>query len=450
VEGAVATLFRRGVYLTVDEFKGRRPLRRGSLTLELDPVRLRNPLAVTHVSAESGGSRGAPTPAFIDLAFIRERAITTGLVHHARNGARWKNAVWKVPGGIAVVRVLEFSAIGAAPVRWFAQVDTAAPGLHSGYRWTSRAMRAVGFLAGVPLPIPRHVSLDDPLPIARWMAETTRAGATPHLHTTPSAAVRLCQAALQAGVELQGTEFTLASEATTAVRLAVVQSTGAHAQPCYAASECGPIGYGCLAPEHADDMHLLRDLHVMIQPPPVDAAGPLPAGALLISSLRPTAPLVMLNVSMGDEAVIGQRDCACPLAQLGWSTHLHSVRSYEKLTGAGMTFLDTDVVRVLEEVLPARFGGGPTDYQLVEEESADGQPSLRLLVHPSVGPVDIALMGDTFLRAVGSQALGGRMMELLWRDAKLLKVERRAPIATGSGKILHLHVERSAGRRPGA
>jgi hypothetical protein len=53
-----------------------------------------------------------------------------------------------------------------------------------------------------------------------------------------------------------------------------------------------------------------------------------------------------------------------------------------------MTFLDTDVIRVLEEELPARFGGTPTDYQLLEEEADDGQPRLQLLVHPRVGPLN--------------------------------------------------------------
>jgi hypothetical protein len=57
---------------------------------------------------------------------------------------------------------------------------------------------------------------------------------------------------------------------------------------------------------------------------------------------------------------------------LGWTTHLRDIRSQEKLTAGGMTFLDTDLIRVLEEVLPARFGGAPTDYQLVEEEAEEG------------------------------------------------------------------------------
>jgi hypothetical protein len=31
-------------------------------------------------------------------------------------------------------------------------------------------------------------------------------------------------------------------------------------------------------------------------------------------------------------------------------------------------------------------------------------------------------------------------MGQVWRDGQLLRVERRAPLATASGKILHLHV----------
>ncbi len=42
VEGALSHLFRRGVYLTIDEFKGHRPMVRGSATFTVDPVRRRN------------------------------------------------------------------------------------------------------------------------------------------------------------------------------------------------------------------------------------------------------------------------------------------------------------------------------------------------------------------------------------------------------------------------
>jgi hypothetical protein len=253
--------------------------------------------------------------------------------------------------------------------------------------------------------------------------------------------VRLCQAALDAGVDLHGAHFTLVGEPITGTRLAVIRQSGAMALPRYATIECGPVGLGCLAPETPDDTHLLHDLHALIQPGQDGEPHGLPPLALFISSLRPTAPFILLNVSMGDQAVMTRRACGCPLERLGWTTHLHTIRSYEKLTSGGMTFLDTDVIRVLEEVLPARFGGAPTDYQLVEDEAEDGSPRLRLLVHPAVGPLDTEAVSETFLTAIGTGSGVQRVSGLLWRDAGLLRVERLAPRTTASGKILHLHLE---------
>jgi hypothetical protein len=142
-----------------------------------------------------------------------------------------------------------------------------------------------------------------------------------------------------------------------------------------------------------------------------------------------------------------QRTCGCPLEELGWATHLHTVRSYEKLTAGGMNFLDADVIRVLEELLPARFGGAPSHYQLVEEEGEDGRPHLRLLVHPAVGPLSAEAVTEAFLGAIGGGSGVERVMGLVWREGRILQVERRAPVATASGKILHVHIDRQ-GRRP--
>jgi len=154
---------------------------------------------------------------------------------------------------------------------------------------------------------------------------------------------------------------------------------------------------------------------------------------------------VLLNVSMGDRAVVTQRRCGCPMEALGWTTHMHSIRSFEKLTAAGVTFLDADLIRVLEEVLPTKFGGGPTDYQLLDEESADGKPRVRLLVHPRLGPMDPAQVRQTFLDAIGAGSGVERVMMLVWRDAGLPSVEREAPRITGGGKIMHVHRERPNG-----
>ena len=97
---------------------------------------------------------------------------------------------------------------------------------------------------------------------------------------------------------------------------------------------------------------------------------------------------------------------------------------------------------MLDEVLPTRFGGVPTDYQLLEEETDDGRPRLRLLVHPRLGPLNADAITECFLTAIGSASTVEQMMSSLWRDAKVLYVDHRIPQSTGAGKILHLHLNR--------
>jgi hypothetical protein len=443
IEGALRKLLRHGVYLTIDEFKGRRPAIRGGRTIEVRPELLRNPSAAGHTPLQTGGSRGKATPVPVDLAFIRDRAVNASLVFEAWGGAMWRRAVWGVPGGAAMIHALEFSHLPAGLAHWFFTLDVATSGLHPRYRWSVRALRWGSSLASRPIPAPDYAPPENPRLLLEWMTRVLREGEVPHVHAYASAAAGLCQAALESGLSLAGARFTLAGEPTTAARLAMVREAGADGLPYYASVDTGPIGYGCLRPEAPDDFHLLHDFQAVI---PAGDEGPrlrLPVTALMVSSLRNTAPYLLLNVSLGDQAVIADRACGCPLERQGWSLHLRDVRSFEKLTAGGMTFLDVDLVRVLEEVLPRRFGGGSTDYQLVEDENESGRPILRLLVHPRVGSVDSDAVIGAFLDAIGVGFGAERVMGLAWRNTKVLRIERRAPLRTRAGKILHLHVETS-------
>jgi hypothetical protein len=165
--------------------------------------------------------------------------------------------------------------------------------------------------------------------------------------------------------------------------------------------EAGILSEGCLAPEAADEVHLFHDLNAVIQASPCPTTASLPDSALLLTSLRSTAPMILLNVSMGDQAILSQRSCGCSLQAQGWTTHLHDIRSFEKLTAGGMTILDADAIAALEEVLPARFGGSSADYQLQEHETRDGRPRLVLLVSPRIGVLDAEEVMTTFLAALG-------------------------------------------------
>ena len=171
---------------------------------------------------------------------------------------------------------------------------------------------------------------------------------------------------------------------------------------------------------------------------PADAAtGALPADALLVTTLRRSARLILINACLGDQATLDQRSCGCPLESYGWRTHLRGIHSFEKLTGMGMTFADAEVTPVLDRVLPARFGGDSTDYQLIEEEAGDGGVRLRLVVDPRVGPLDHDAVVDAFLDALASVSPTRRVMALGWRAAGVVSVDRRPPVAAPSGKIMH-------------
>jgi hypothetical protein len=444
VEGALRALYRAGVYLTASELKGREPVVRGGCRFRVDPAGLRNPDLTVHFVQHSSGSRGAVTAALLDLRSIREEALDLLAFLDAAGSAGDEHALWSIPGGTATGHLLRLAAGGIRAARWFSQVDPRGQGIHPRYRWSARIAVAGSWLAGRPLPSPRHVPVDRPEPILDWMTAARRVGRTPHLWTFASNGALLAAAAERRGDDLRGVRLTISGEPVTPGRLAAIRATGARVIPRYGASEAGIIGFGCLAPAWADDLHFLADRQAVIQPGA--DGGPLPPNALLLTSLRPTARLILLNASIGDQAAVVERACGCPLEALGWTRHLHSVRSEEKLTAGGMTFPDDEVIRVLEQVLPARFGGGSTDYQLWEEEGPGGRARLRLVVHPAVGPLDPAVVAEAFLAALGSGPGVERLMRLAWRDAGLVVVDRRPPERTATGKIHHLRQR----RRPAA
>lgn len=440
VEAVLDRLAQQGVYLTVAELKGRTDVERGGRAFRVDPATLRNPASVPHIPGTSSGSRGTAALVPLDLAFVRERAVDYALFATALLPAATIHGVWKAPGGDVLDNLLCFAGAGMLAERWFLQLDPGRSGLHPAYRASATALRLGSRLAGVSLPRPEVVPLDDPLPVARWLASVIDCGRIPHLQIFSSAAVAVCHAAQEAGLRLEGARFMVGGEPLTPARVEVIRRSGAVPLPRYGTAEAPSIALGCGRGDRGDTVHLLADLYALVPAHGSATTSRLPGGALLLTALRPTAPLVLLNASLGDQAVVDGAGCRCPLSRAGWPTTLHTIRSFEKLTAGGVSFMAADLIRVLEERLPASFGGGPTDFQLVEEETPAGRPSLRLLVHPRVAAPDLTAVGEAFLDAIGGGRRTERLMAALWRQGRFLQVERRAPLATSSGKILHLQL----------
>jgi hypothetical protein len=437
VEGVLGLLLKEGIYLTTQEFKGYCPVRRGNLQMSVEPAMFMNPMGLSRFNIQTSGTRGRRTFVPVTFEYIRSRSANAYCDLKARGGLSWVHGLWGVPGSSAIVYLLEMAGLGCRPVRWFSQISPGSSGLHPRYRWSNRALRALSLMAGVPLPNLRYVSVEDPEPILIWLKEVLQRGRIPHLFTYVSSALRLSQASERAGVDISGTRLTVTGEPLTETRAEAIERNGIIAYPRYGSAESGTIGYGCLNPQFVDEVHVLVDRLAVIRLH--QAKEDIPPGALFITSLEPSSPYLLLNVSVGDYAFLSKRDCRCPLHALGWTTHLHTIKSYEKLTSEGMAFLSADLEKILDEILPRSFGGKPGYYQLIEDVASDGKPRLRLLVHPALGKVDPRALTSVFLNALGQGGEPQKLMSLLWRDARIIRIEQRVPVQTASGKILHLY-----------
>ena len=204
VEGALLALYRQGVYLTVEEYKGKRPVTRGSTTFDVRPTLLWNRVPGHSATLQTGGTRSGGIAVPLDLAAAEQQSSSHALFYEARNALHWSHGYWRVPGAASMIYLLQSCLFGVRAKRWFSPVDPASPALHPRYQWSARAMRAGSLLAGRPLPLPEFAPMSAPRPIVDWLAGELRAGRTPNLVAYPSMAVRVCEVAAEAGIDLGG------------------------------------------------------------------------------------------------------------------------------------------------------------------------------------------------------------------------------------------------------
>ncbi|MGH7892024.1 MAG: hypothetical protein ACREN0_07120, partial [Thermodesulfobacteriota bacterium] len=287
-------------------------------------------------------------------------------------------------------------------------------------------------------PEPEYAPLENAFEVSRWLARKKADGTPAFLDTQASAAVRACMAAVEEGLDISGTCFCIGGEPYTKAKAEVISGTGCLAVNRYSMTELGNIGIACADPADFDDIHIFTDKVAVIERQKSLGAGELSVGALVYTTILPSCPKLMLNVESDDYGVLEDRHCACPIGGLGFTTHLSQIRSYEKLTSGGVTFLGTELLRLIEEVLPKRFGGHPTDYQLAEEEEG-GIPKVDIVVSPRVGVVDENAVVTAMLQALRAYP-GGDVMSEQWEQGRTLRVVRREPYTTASAKILPLHI----------
>jgi phenylacetate-coenzyme A ligase PaaK-like adenylate-forming protein len=437
LEAALSQLHDAGVYVTLEEFKGRTPVRRPGLEFPVTARDFDNPLLTSHFEGATSGTRGDPTRVHIDLDYIAYESACF-MQHFAANGVADRPiAIWAATESpmLALGNTLRLVRIDRMPRTWFSPMRSS----WSRQAIQGRAMLIYTLLASRlfrrPIPWPKY--RPEPKDFAAYVADARRKGEKMLVICSQSRSIRICLAAEQAGLDISGTVFFCGGEPYTEGKAAVFKRVGADCIPHYAMHETGSVAYRCGHPVESDDMHVSMDKLAVLPRPKQLETGPT-VQAFFHTSLLPSLPKLMLNVESGDYGQIDERDCGCEWQTLGFTTHLSQVRSYEKLTSEGVTFMGSMLHELLEQVLPNRFGGSPLDYQMVEEEE-DGVPKVSVIVSPRIGPVDDKDVVDAVINALSFSEWSKRMAET-WRKEGTLRVLRQDPYVSAIGKMLPLHV----------
>jgi hypothetical protein len=441
LENTLRTLREAGVYVSFEEFKCRKPIERNGKSISVTMRDFDNPLLSRHFEVRTSQSRGLGTPVLLDLDFLGREAAAHALFLSVFGIQSRPMGVWRpVPPGIAgVLNVLCHTKNKRTVERWFFQNKVPLrPGCLK-YLFFTTFIVYYSRLWLKTFPVPEHVPLSHAHRVARWLQTKREQGTPAWLDTNVSSGIRICQAAKAHGLDISGTLFRFGGEPYTPAKARIIAETDSRAISHYSTSEMGRIGLACAKRQTMDEVHLLTHKLAVIQNDRPVGDGGTGEGTLFFTTLLPGCPKIMLNVETDDHGVLVERDCGCPLQEFGFHQHLHSIRSFDKLTSEGMQFLASDILSLVEEILPDHFGGHPTDYQLVEEQ-IEGLPKVSIIISPNVGQVNASEVVDTVIEHLGSHKGGYEMMANCWRQGQTLQVVRGEPHHTFTGKILPLHI----------
>jgi hypothetical protein len=445
LEDTLRALKEEGVYVTFEEYKGREHMVRSGKLLPVQPRDFDNPYLSHYFQAESGGTTGAGTRVDIDLDHLAAGSPYMMATYDAHGILNMPTAIWNgiLPDSSGIVGALLRSSIGQVPQKWFSPIPPGDVKTSLKDRLATRYIVNMGRLFGVRLPRPEPVSVTQAIQVARWAADTLKVHGTCLIVAHVSKALRVSLEAREEGLDLTGAVFWLVGEPPTPAKVKQITKAGARFISSYPFTETGYIGTGCARPVDENDIHFFRDRLVLTQHPRQVPGTKTPVDAFYFTTLLPSAPKILLNVESDDYGTMERRSCGCPLEGWGFTEHLRHIRSFRKLTGEGVTLVGSEMVNILEEVLPARFGGSPLDYQLLEEEDENGFTRLSLLINPRIEIKDEREVIETVMEALKRSSVAADLARSIWDQAGTLRVKRAEPILTTRGKLMPLHLQRS-------
>jgi hypothetical protein len=337
------------------------------------------------------------------------------------------------PSAAGFGAVVKISAGGTVPERWFTQVAPGIGGIAAHKQIVNRLLPALSTVTRAGLPSPEHVPTDAPEPVVRWLREAVARTGRALIVGYASSITAAARYAVDHGIDLTGVVAYPASEPVTAGKLAAMRAAGMRPFPGYAFVPEGVVATSC---DHCDEEEYhLWDHEIAVTSRRRARGDGSEVDAFLWSSLSLEAPRVLLNVENDDYGIVRHGvPCDCGYGRLGLRTRVADIRGISKVVAAGISLDGETFDRLVEIELPARLGGGPGDYQFVEEEGPSGT-LVSLLVHPRLDGIDErAALG--VVREVLARTENGVLADGVWSPGRGLRIVRSAPTSTKAGKTL--------------
>ena len=441
LEVTLSRLAQEGVYLSADEFKGKCPVVRGQLCLEVSPSSFEPRRPALGLPTESSGSSNRPVRSLSSLAWLGAESPTTALFLAAHRLEEHAHAAVDVilPGGAGMLFLLMVAKAGIAPEQWFCRAANSGWAEQLYQASIARQVIRGARRYGPGFPNAESIDYSDLRPVVRWVGRRVEQGTPCCIRCVASNAVKIARTALEMGVSLSSVLFVVSGEPFTDSKRQVVESAGAQFTVQYGYTPGAVhVSRGCAQRNATDDMHVDQTTLAVVDHSRSVDGDPLRVRPLLFTTLHPAAAMLQINVENGDYAVLERRQCGCALGEAGLDLHIHHVRSFEKFTCQGMNYAFTDLYELMENRLPARFGGGPGDFQLVEEGQDDGDVLLVLRVDPSLGHLDHGTVLRELVDGLSESSRNQRFMARIWQEAGILTVRRESPKISERGKVLPL------------
>jgi len=433
LEKTLAILQGEGVYLSQEEFKSQTPIGRNGLDIETTPPDFDNPFLMGRsIQGATSGSRSRSMRVHYDWNFLAEEAAHELLLYEEHGLGHSPSAFWlpALPSISGIHNLLLHMKFRRPPGKWYSHLPA--------NLWSRTVM---GFLAcsslvyGMKIPQPISARTSQALQVARWAEEVLRSHGTAVLKTFASSGIRVAQAARDEGIDLGGLTMFLGGEALTPARYQYLTETGVRPFGRYVATETGLIGAGCSCSQAPDTMHLYLDRLALIQQERRCRNTGATVSSFLFTTISPHTGKLLLNAELGDFGEVRAAPCPCRFGRIGMSILLSQVRSFDKLTGEGMSLLGSTLEEVLSELV-LQAGGGPDDFQFWEEADDKGLTRLTIALSPRIPNVkEPQFREDILQRLKGKNSAGGIAAEF-WQQAGTLEIVRAEPIISRGFKLI--------------